>query len=56
METPCGSLIKESGIIAQFAVEHGGDNGVALIPKDAVVAAKMRVEMERCGALLNPFY
>ena len=45
-----------SAIIAQFAVEHGGDNGATLIDKEAVAAAKMRVEMERCGALQNPLY
>jgi glutathione S-transferase len=39
LETPEGDLIKESGIIAQLAVELGGDEGVALIPKDPFQAA-----------------
>lgn len=48
LETPQGDLIKESAIVAQIAIETAGDKGVALIPKDPIQAAKMRVEMERC--------
>lgn len=56
LETPAGDLIKESGIVAQFAIEQGGDDGVSLIPKDPIQAAKMRVEMDRCQQLLQPFF
>lgn len=32
LETPAGDLIKESGIIAIFAHEHGVKSGVDLFP------------------------
>jgi glutathione S-transferase len=56
LENPQGELIKESGIIAQFAIELGGDEGVALIPKDPFQAAKMRLEIERCSKIIGPFF
>ena len=56
LETPQGDLIKESAIIAQLAIEHGGDQGYELVPKDPIRAAKMRMEIERLGSLLSPFF
>lgn len=55
METPQGDLIKESGVIAQFATEYSQE-GYELIPKNPVDAAKMRLKIEECGNLLKPFY
>lgn len=46
LETPAGDLINESGVISHFAVEHGKDQGLALIPSDPIAAAKMRLEIE----------
>ena len=46
LETPAGDLIRESGVISQLAVELGKDQGVELVPKDPIAAAKMRLEIE----------
>jgi len=46
LETPAGDLIKESLIISQFAIEQGKDQGLELVPKDPIVAAKMRLDIE----------
>ena len=46
LETPQGDLIKESGVIAQLACEMHRDKGVDLIPKDAIQAAKMRLQIQ----------
>ena len=46
METPEGDVIIESGVIMQFAAEYAPNQGLELIPKDPIVAAKMRLAME----------
>ena len=46
LETPAGDLIRESGVISQLAVELGKDQGIELVPKDPITAAKMRLEIE----------
>ncbi len=56
LETTDGILIKESAIIAQLAIELGGDNGVDLVPKDPIQGALMRMEIEKYGAHLAPFF
>ena len=39
-------MIGESGVIMQFAHEYAPDQGLELVPKDPIVAAKMRLAME----------
>ena len=56
LETPSGDLIKESAIIAQIAIEAGGDQGVQLIPKDPIAAAKMRLEIEAFKNKITPLW
>jgi len=43
LETPTGEMFPESGILINFAIEHGGDQGYKLVPDDAIEAAKVRV-------------
>lgn len=57
LETRPDELIKESGIAAQFACELAGpDQGVELIPRDPIAAAKMRVLIEEHNKHLQPIY
>ena len=56
LETPAGDLIRESGVIAQLAIELGGDQGIELVPKDPIVAAKMRLEIEAFRAKMSIFW
>ena len=56
LETPKGDLIKESAVIAQVAIEMNPEGGVEVVPKDPIQAAKMRLEMEKYGVYLQPFF
>ena len=42
-------MIKESAIVAYFAIETHPDTGYQLIPKDPLEAAEMRVKIEDLG-------
>jgi glutathione S-transferase len=55
LENTDGTLIPESGIIADFAIEAGKDQGIQLIPSDPFEAAKMRVKMDKGGKAFGPF-
>lgn len=56
LETLAGDLIRESGVIAQFAVELGGEQGVEIVPRDPIQAAKMRLEIEAFKASISGFW
>ena len=45
LELPDGTLIRESGIVAEYAIESTKGQGVELIPSDPVLAAKMRLKI-----------
>ena len=47
LELPSGEMLPESAIISQYAIELNKDKGIELVPNDPVVAAKMRLEMDR---------
>ena len=46
LEFPTGELISESSVVAYFATDRNPNKGIALIPKDPLVAAQMRLRME----------
>lgn len=56
MELPTGDLIPESAVIAQFAIEKNDGKGIDLVPKDPVLAAKMRLKMDAAQKLLNTIW
>lgn len=39
-----------------MAVELGGSNGVELVPKDPIEAAKMRIQIEKFNSYSNGFF
>jgi|EP00670_Eutreptiella_braarudii_P010276 glutathione S-transferase len=55
LETPAGDLIKESGVVAQFAHDYSSE-GFDLWPKDPTQAAFMRLEMAAFDATLGNFF
>jgi glutathione S-transferase len=52
LELPSGKLIPESGIIIAFA-EEAGKNDHKLIPSDPVVAADMRIAMNKFESVFD---
>ena len=56
LETPDGTLIKESAVIAQVAIETNHGKGVDIVPKCPIEAAKMRLAMQEYDKFLQPFY
>ena len=56
LETTTGVLVPESGIIAQWALEHSPNEGIQLIPSDPLVAAKMRAQMDKFQKTLSGIF
>eukprot|EP00959_Pyramimonas_sp_CCMP1952_P208410 4359615-Pyramimonas_sp.AAC.2 len=56
LETPQGDLIGESGILMTLAHELAPGKGLELVPKDPILAAKMRLKMEKFNGLLGSIF
>ena len=60
LEVPNGTLIPESGIVVEYALQAGQGQGIELIPQDPVTAAQMRVKMARfdptLGMMFGPYF
>mmetsp|Transcript_15974 Transcript_15974/g.34676 ORF Transcript_15974/g.34676 Transcript_15974/m.34676 type:complete len:270 (-) Transcript_15974:106-915(-) len=56
LETPQGDTIGESGVLMQLAHELAPEQGLELVPKDPILAAKMRLKMEKFSGLLGGIF
>ena len=45
LELPDGTMIRESGIVADYAIDLTRGQGIELVPSDPVLAAKMRLKI-----------
>lgn len=39
-----------------MAIELGGSDGVELVPKDPIQAAKLRIQIEKFNSTVGPFW
>jgi len=39
-----------------LAIELGGSNGVELLPKNPIEAAKLRIQIEKFNSTISPFW
>ena len=65
LETPEGSMLKESGVISQFASDYAkGEDGIPLYPSEAhpsdlsasMASAKMRLDCQAFDKFLPKFF
>jgi len=56
LEVPNGTLIPESGIAVEYALQAGQGQGIELIPQDPVTAALMRVKMAKFDPTLGMMF
>ena len=56
LEVPNGTLIPESGIAVEYALQAGAGQGIELIPQDPVTAALMRVKMTKFDPTLGMMF
>ena len=56
LETPAGEMIPNSDVLMDFAHEVGAEAGLELFPKDALVAARMRLQMVKYNKFFNSIF
>jgi glutathione S-transferase len=56
LETQDGEFITDSAIISQVAIEANEGKGLDVVPKDPILAAKMRMQIEECSKWMSPIF